>query len=199
MRLQEFNLTRVRHAAALSFEQLRIIFGRRAGVLHETVRGVDPSPVRPAGSRPLRVTSTHDFGQDTNRIGVLEGALYRLVEVAGSRLRRMRLAAGRVRVVLDHSDGIRRPGRAVLHPASANDLTLFESARSAFLKAWTRRVRIRRLHLACTGLVYPPAQLPLFAENQRETARRENLVTAVDRIRDRFGADAVRLGRTLAA
>jgi len=178
---------------------LRVIFGRRAGVLHETVRGVDPSPVRPAGSRPPRVAAAHEFGEDAHRAETLEGALYRLVEQVGARLRKMRLAAGRVRVVLDHSDGIQRSGRATLQPASANDLTLFESARRAFLQAWTRRVRIRRLQLTGTRLTYPPAQLPLFAEPRREAARREQLVAAVDRIRGRFGADALRFGRTLAA
>jgi DNA polymerase-4 len=62
--------------------------------------------------------------------------------------------------------------------------------------AWTRRVRVRRLRLICGGLVFPPAQLSLFASERGEDRRRENLVAAIDRIRQRFGDAAVQVGRT---
>jgi hypothetical protein len=48
-------------------------------------------------------------------------------------------------------------------------------------------------------LVFPPAQLALFPENRKETQKQDNLVTVLDRIRDRFGRDIIRMGRTLAA
>jgi hypothetical protein len=47
--------------------------------------------------------------------------------------------------------------------------------------------------------VFPPAQLALFPDQQVEKERRDSLVNAMDRIRERFGHDAVRVGRTLAA
>jgi DNA polymerase-4 len=81
----------------------------------------------------------------------------------------------------------------------ANDLTLFGLARRTLLLAWTRRVRIRHVRLICDRLTFPPAQLELFAAEQKKTKKRENFVIAVDRIRRRFGNNALQVGRTLAA
>jgi len=199
LRLQEFNLSRVSHLTALSLEQLQIPFGARARSLYETARGIDPSPVLPVGQKPPKIIADHEFGNDTNDKSSLESALYRLVEQAGDQLRRRRRAARRVAVILDYSDGMRCARQLAAKPASANDLTLFELARRTLRRAWIRRIRIRHLRLICDRLIFPPAQLPLFADDQKQTEQRDNIVSAIDRIRRRFGHDAVQAGRTMAA
>jgi len=199
LRLQEFNLTRVSQFTALSLEQLQIPFGARALFLYQTARGIDPSPVLAVGQKAPRVIADHEFGNDTNDRSSLESILYRLVEQTGDRLRRRRLAARRVAVILDYSDGKRCARQLAARPATANDLTLFQLARRTLLLAWTRRVRIRHVRLICDRLIFPPAQLELFADAQRQTQKRDNLVVAIDSIRHRFGNEAVRVGRTLAA
>ncbi len=199
LRLQEFNLSRIFHLTALSLEQLQIPFGARALSLYETARGIDPSPVLPVGQKPPRIIADHEFGNDTNDKPTLESALYRLVEQAGDKLRRRRRAARRVAVILDYSDGMRCARQLAAKPATANDLILFELARRTLGLAWTRRIRIRHLRLICDRLIFPPAQLPLFADDQKQTEQRDNLISAIDRIRRRFGHDAVRAGRTMAA
>jgi DNA polymerase-4 len=199
LRLREFNLARVFQISALSLEQLEIPFGPRALSIYEAVRGIDPSPVLPVGQKPPKVMADYEFGNDTNDAHILEAVLYRLVEQAGSRLRRGRQATRRIAVILDYSDGMRRARQVTARPATANDLALFELARRALLLAWMRRVRIRHMRLICDRLVFPPAQLELFAADQEAAEKRCGLITAVDAIRHRFGHEALRFGRTLAA
>jgi DNA polymerase-4 len=199
LRLREFNLSRVWHLTALSLEQLQIPFGTRALFLYEAARGIDPSPVLPVGQKPPKIIADHEFGNDTNDTSTLESALYGLVEQAGDQLRRRRRGARRVAVILDYSDGKRCGRQLAAKPATANDLTLFELARRTLQLAWIRRVRIRHLRLICDRLTFPPAQLELFAAEQNRNERRANLISAVDRIRNRFGNEAVRFGRSLAA
>ncbi len=199
LRLREFNLTRVSQFTALSLEQLQIPFGARALFLYQTARGIDPSPVLPVGQKPPKVVADHEFGNDTNDKSCLESVLYRLVEQIGDRLRRRRRAARRVAVILDYSDGMRCARQLAARPATANDLTLFQLARRTLLLAWTRRVRIRHIRLICDRLIFPPAQLELFANEQRQTQNRDHLIVAIDTIRHRFGNESVRVGRTLAA
>ena len=199
LRLQEFNLTRVSQFTALSLEQLQIPFGARALFLYQTTRGIDPSPVLPLGQKPPKVIADHEFGNDTNDRSFLESILYRLVEQVGDRLRRHRRAARRGAVILDYSDGMRCARQLAARPATANDLTLFQLARRTLLLAWTRRVRIRHVRLICDRLIFPPAQLKLFADEQRQIQKRDNLIVAIDSIRHRFGNEAVRVGRTMAA
>jgi DNA polymerase-4 len=199
LRLREFNLTHAFQVSALSLEQLEIPFASRAPSLYEAVRGIDPSPVLPIGQKPPTVIADHEFGNDTNNVHTLEGVLYGLVEQVGSRLRRRRRAARRIAIILDYSDGMRRARQVAARPATANDLTLFELARRTLQLAWVRRVRIRHMRLICDRLIFPPAQLELFAADQKANDNRSGLITAIDSIRHRFGNEALRLGRTLAA
>jgi DNA polymerase-4 len=184
---------------ALSLEQLQIPFGARALFLYQIARGIDPSPVLPVGQKPPKVFADHEFGNDTNDRSCLESILYRLVEQIGDRLRLRRRAARRVAVILDYSDGMRCARQLTARPATANDLTLFQLARRTLMLAWTRRVRIRHIRLICDRLIFPPAQLELFANEQRKTQNHDNLIVAIDNIRHRFGNEAVQVGRTMAA
>ncbi|MGD9042442.1 MAG: hypothetical protein PVG06_01955 [Desulfobacterales bacterium] len=199
LRLREFNLTHAFQVAALSLEQLEIPFATRAPVLYEAVRGIDPSPVLSVGQKPPKVVADHEFGNDTNNAHTLEAVLYGLVEQVGSRLRRRRRAARRIAIVLDYSDGMRRARQVAARPATANDLTLFELARRTLQLAWVRRVRIRHMRLICDRLIFPPAQLELFAADQKASQKRGGLITAIDAIRHRFGNQAVQSGRIWAA
>ena len=199
VRLADFNFQRAGQVAALGLEALQVPFGRRAVDLYEAVRGVDRSPVRPVGQQPPRVVGNHAFDEDAQAVPVVEGALYALVETAGRVLRQRCLAARRTIVMLDFSDGRRCTRQRALRPATANDMALYEAARSALYLAWHRRVRIRHLRLVCDRLTFPPAQRGLFASETAEARRNNRLVSALDGIRERFGRDAIRVGRTLAA
>ncbi len=193
--LGEFNLSLAGQVAELSVEQLDLIFGRRSLILHNAVRGIDPSPVEPMWRKKPVIRFDHEFGNDTNKEGDVEGALYGLVEKAGAKLRRQRLAAGRFRVVLDYSDGKRTIRHASAKPPAADDFSLFAASRLALKRAWTRRVRIRHIRLICDRFVLPSAQLELFAVSRSQQEKKERLMAALDTIRNRFGSDAVQMGR----
>jgi len=189
LKFRELNLATVSQIAALRLEHLRVPFGSRALFLYESVRGIDTSPVLPVGKRRPVIRVGHEFSEDTNGLEVLEQALYRLTEDAGRELRRRRLAARRISIVLDYTDGIRRTRQLIARPATANDTTLFKLARQTLFLVWTRRVRIRHMRLVCDRLVFPPAQASLFPDLRKE--RQERLVAALDRIRERFGRDVI--------
>ena len=199
VRLADFNLRQAGQVASLSLDALQAPFGRRAFHLFEAVRGIDRSPVRPVGHQPPRVVTAHTFEEDAHAVPVVEGVLYGLVEKAGQALRQQSLAAGRVIVTVDFSDGLRCVRQRSLRPATANDMALFETARSVLHMAWRRRVRIRHLRLMCDRLIFPPAQRELFPTAAEADRRPTRLVSALDRIRQRFGMDAIKVGRTLAA
>jgi len=199
-RFADFNLTHVREAARLSEEHLILLFHRRGTALHQALHGIDPSPVRPFTEAPPTAAVDHVLHEDAHSPESLEQALRRLVEEAGGRLREQRLAAGRIRVALEYSDGVRAARQAAVSPASANDFRLFPGAGALLHQAWKRRVRVRRLALVCDRLTYPPpVQQTLFAENTRKNAARERLISAMDAVRSRFGASALRIGSLPAA
>ena len=196
--LNELQLLRAADVARLPLARLQQAFGPAAQRLYDTVRGVDRSPVLPAVRRHGRVWMDHEFGEDRHDEQALEGALFDLAERTGSLLRRQGLGARRVEVLLHYSDGLRAGRRASCGEATANDFALFALARPALRRAWTRRVRVRHLRLACDRLTRPSRQLALLPEQRQQGQNQERVVTALDQIRGRFGAQAIRVGRTLA-
>jgi DNA polymerase-4 len=199
LRLKDFNLTRVFQVTALTVEQLQVPFGQRAEHLYNLLKGMDMSPVQPAGQTPPKVHLCHEFGTDTNDPAQLESALYTLTEKAGQHLRVRQKSARRITVRITYTDGPRYGRSLKLIPATANDFTLFDNARKALYRAWLRRTRIRHLALTCDRLIFPPIQLPLFPSLHRQVLRQDHLVTTLDTIRQRFGSHAVQMGRCLAA
>ena len=127
----------------------------------------------------------------------MESALYTLVEALGQELRQRRLATRRLGLVVDYCDGARVIRSASTREATANDFHLFDLAQLALTRAWTRRVRIRHLRLTGDRLIFPPAQLLLFPEEQERDQRGEQVVKALDHIRKKFGVSAIQFGRTV--
>jgi len=199
LRFREFHISLVGQAARWTVGQLEVIFGKRGRDLYRAVRGVDLSPVLPAGRKPPILVKDHEFGDDTNDVQLIEAALYLLVEQVGRELRERRQAARRIGISLDYSDGVRVTRQKSSKAGTANDFKLFALARTALELALTRRVRLRHLRLACDRLIYPPAQQELFFLDEQEIQTSENLVIALDQIRNRFGRSTIRMGRSLAA
>lgn len=201
-RFSDFNLAVVQEAARLSEDHLAVLFGPRGTSIYDALRGIDPSPVHPFTQAPPVAAADHVFGEDTNTRTALEKTLFQLVEQVGGNLRKQRLAAGRIRVTLGYSDGIRLTRRAAVSPASANEWHLFPAAAVLFQRLWTRRVRVRCVAVLCDRLTYPPPiqqDLFIFDQNTQKEAARDRLIPVMDAVRNRFGKEALRFGRMLAA
>ncbi len=192
---RSLNISCVSQAAALRLDQLRVVFGRRADFLFNILKGRDAAPVLPAGQKPLRVSANHVFATDTNDVQTVADQLYQLTETLGAELRALGRAARNLAMVLDYSDGVRRIRQIKVDPPSANDFFLFQCARSLLALAWTRRVRVRHIRLICEKPVFPPAQMDLFPDPVQQ--KQQTLISAMDRIRERYGREAICMGRSL--
>lgn len=196
---RDFHISRVKEATLWTPDQLHVVFGKRGRNIYQILRGVDESPVSPAGRKPPSVPAEHDFGDDTNDVRRVNAVLYTLVERAGFELRERGMAARRLGIFLDYSDGVRAVRQKSDSVGTANDFKLYELASAALELAWRRRVRIRRLKLVCDRLVYPPSQLELFSEDVDKSRASDALLGAVDKIRSKFGPEFIKMGRTLTA
>ncbi len=195
-RLRELNLTCVHQVTGLAPAHLEVALGARAAFIEASLRGKDPAPVLPVGQAPPRVALAHTFGTDTHEPEILEARLFDLVTQAGLRLRRQGRVARRLVIEATYSDGRRCVRQLRLVPPTANDLALFPVAQRALQLALARRTRVRHLRLTCDRLAFPPAQMPLFEDERGQVQRQENLITAIDRVRERFGGAAVWMGRS---
>ncbi|MCK5311176.1 MAG: hypothetical protein KAJ62_03655 [Desulfobacteraceae bacterium] len=193
-KLREFNFTLVSEVLAMKLDHLRISFGKRAMFIYETIRGVDLSPVLPVSATNPQVLADHEFTEDTNDIAVLKSGLYILTEKICMALRDKRKAAEKIKIEINYSDGLRNTAQMRIKPATANELTLYIKMLSLLNRAVKRRVRIRHMRLICEKYVFPQMQMELFEENKHKQKKRDDIISAIDKIRARFGYDAVNLG-----
>lgn len=124
--------------------------------------------------------------------------LFKLAEKAGRKLRFKNLVARQISVWLEYADRRQAIRQTTVKKGLCHDDTLFSLAQSILKRAWVRRVQLRRLRLICDKLTVPSPQAFLFAEEKKYTARRQDLTTALDRIRGRHGETSIRHGRCLA-
>lgn len=198
LQFADLNLFTAGEVARLGVGSLETVFGKRAGFLYDTVRGIDESPVSPAGEKPERILASRVFGGGIIGIHLAESAVYEMVEKIGATLRTRGKMARVLLITIDYSDALRCHRQLTLPRPSANDIDLFQTARQLLRMAWTRRVQVHGIILACTKATPFQSQLSLFGET-RQSEQNDALIGAVDHIRQRFGSGAVRMGRTINA
>ncbi|NIN11752.1 MAG: DNA polymerase IV [Gemmatimonadales bacterium] len=199
-RLARLGLGSVRDALEYDLPALQQRLGERVGKwLYRRIRGVDPTPVE---RRPRAKSLSRDetFPRDINQDRELVRELLRLVDRATADLRRHGYVARTVSVkIRDHDFTTRQKSRTLPEPVISDGKvasvakTLLSRLRAA------RRVPARLLgvslsHLSRDDLV---DQLELFEVPElpdRETERDRNLARAIDRVREKFGRDAVNRG-----
>jgi DNA polymerase-4 len=192
--LEELNITRVRELALLDMGGLRLIFGRRAGLIHQRALGIDPTPVRPAPAKPM-VSEQVTLAQDENDDQRLLGVLYGLVEKCGHRLRSRGLVPHKAGLLIRYADQAESRRRITLPHASFLDFDLYAPLEGLFFKACRRRVRVRFMKAWFGDLRPVSSQLSLFHTRTPREEKKGRAIQAVDRIRERHGPGAIAYGR----
>lgn len=187
--LERLGVTRVGHLASIPPRVLEAALGAFGPELARKARGVSASPVAEAGERKS-VGHETTFEEDTADPIVLEATVCHLVEKAAHRLRQAGMKAGGVTVKVRYSD-FRTVTRSRGIPASDRDGELLAAARELMFGAVGRRVRVRLIGVSLERLRVGSEQLGLFTAAR--DARLASLFPAVDKVRAKYGFDALTL------
>ena len=199
--LKRKGLATCAEAAAVEREWLARWFGPNRGAwLWERVRGIDASEVD-ARDRRKSISSERTFFADIDDDDELERRLLELSCSVGGQLRTKELRARTVTVKLRDYDYRTRQAGSTLPEGVETDRAIFAVAASLLHNLrHRRRTPARLLGVGVSNLVrqVPAEQLDFFgAEARLETERDRTIARAVDRIRDRYGREAVRPARVL--
>lgn len=149
---------------------------------------------RPARSVSRETTLAHD----ATEADYLDSLLVRFVGLIAAQLRDEGLVARTVVLKLRHGDFHTVTRRRTLPHPTDLDRELLEPARAlfgpAFADARRRRQGVRLIGVAATNL---GASAPADLFEPAERTRLRELTSAVDRVRERFGFDAMTPARTL--
>jgi len=202
--LAKRGLVRVEDALGVQLEWMQKWFGTRRGAwLHRRIRGLDDSEVDPHEERKS-ISSERTFFRDLNDDPELERRLLELCCSVAATLRGKGLRARTVTVKLRDDDFDTRQHARTEPEGIESDAAIFELARGLLRELRAARRRPARLvGVGLSGLhgADEPRQLALFEEAApgAETERDRAVAHALDRLRSRFGDDAIRPGRLFGA
>jgi DNA polymerase-4 len=182
--------------ASLSENASLALFGKRGLLLRGMAQGIDASPVEErSGER--RITQQADFSEDVIEDTAIRGAIEALAEQGGLEMRRDKLGAAIVNLIVVYADGVKAEGGEKGKRLYVLDVDIAAAAERIYRKAAVRRVRVRSVGLSLEGLT-PLGYEPDLFEPEGELKNRR-LQEAVDKIQNRYGTGAVMRGLVLAA
>jgi len=146
--------------------------------------------------QPKSISHEHTFGTDTHDQQQLESTLARLSEMVGRRLREHGLHARTVQLKLRYSDFTTITRAHSLHTATQLDTEIFQEIRTLFRHNWNHGA-IRLLGVHVSGFMDSEGQMDLISGEKN--ARWQQALTAADKLRDKFGEDAISLASGLRA
>jgi len=193
--LQGWGIRRVGDLAALESEFLREHFGQWGLALAGKSRGLDAGGWFDGevgeDSNPKSISHEFTFNEDTADTDTLESTLARLSEMVGRRLREHELYARTVQLKLRYTDFSTITRAHSLDHATQLDTEIFQQVRALFRQNRKADAAIRLLGVHVSGLESGEGQMNLLAEDQ--TGRWRKALSAVDKMRDRFGESSISL------
>jgi DNA polymerase-4 len=193
-RMAKAGISLIRHIREASPQVLQACMGRDAARLVKLARGLDDRPVTP-DHETKSISAETTFEEDLRTFEELEPILWRLCEKVSRRLKAAGLATRSVTLKLkDRSFRLTTRSRSGL-ASTQLAARLFEPARQ-LLKAECNGTAFRLIGVAAADLCDGGTadQGDLADQEVRRVARRE---AAIDRLRERFGQDAVQRGLAL--
>jgi DNA polymerase IV len=197
--LHALGIRKVGDLAALDEEFLESRFGKWGLALAGKSRGLDAGGWfdTEVGEHtdPKSISHEHTFGSDTPDLEALESTLARLSEMVGRRLRDHRLYARTLQLKLRYSNFSTITRAHSLEQPTQIDTEIFEQIRTLFHRNWRPGSPVRLLGVQASSFESADRQLHLLEQDQHN--RWTQALSAVDRLRDKYGEAAVSLARGL--
>lgn len=183
--LRNMGIERIETIQTMPMQVMQKVLGENGGSIWRKANGIDNNPVEPYHEQKSMSTET-TFDKDTTDINFLKNVLVTMIDSLSFDLRKSKKVTGCVTLKLKYSDFQTHTFQARI-PYTASDHVLLEKVMDLFTKNYSRRVLIRLIGVKYSNLVSGFNQINLF----EDTEEKINLYQALDKIRLRFGGDAI--------
>ena len=189
-------------------ESVILWLGKQGQVMLNRARGLEEDPIDPDNS-VKSVSNEVSFAEDLVKREDITGAISSMAAKVGRRLRRKGLKGSTLALKVRYSDRSVRSVQRPIGQPSDDEYLFMEMLEEMLPDVWSTGMALRLVGVAVTGFDTAkdePEQLSLFDDTteaevdvaaESETARRRGLMSATDKVKERFGESAVRFGREL--
>jgi DNA polymerase IV len=186
MLLRNMGIEKVQTIQQMPPEMMMQVLGENGKNIWEKSMGIDNTPVEPFSERKS-MSSEITFEQDTTNIEGLRQTLTGLVFKLAFQLRKERKVTGCITLKLRYTDFQTHTFQSRIGYTSS-DHTLIKKMLELFEKNYSRRVLIRLVGIKFSHLASGYYQINLFEDSEEMI----KLYQAMDKIRIRFGEDAIK-------
>lgn len=186
-RLAELGLHTIGDIAQESPQTLERIFGKHGRDLVMRAQGLDDRPVETEQERKS-ISQETTFERDVADATKLHATLRSLAEGVSRDLRRQRLMGATVKLKLRWSDFTTPTRQTTLAQPTDDAQQIYAAALQLFQRLWLPGRPVRLLGVGVSGLGDLPRQMSLW---ERPDERQERLQSTLERLRARFGDQAV--------
>ena len=162
------------------------VMGKNGIVIWKRANGVDMTPVRQYSERKS-IGTERTFEIDTIDVVMLQNLLMSMVEKIAFQLREKQKLTSCITVKIRYSNFDTHTLQKHI-PYTAFDHILIDTALGLFKRLYQRRMLVRLIGVKFSHLVQGSQQLNMF----EDTPEMANLYQAMDKIRVRFGSDAIK-------
>ena len=193
-RLRELGILRVAQLNALGRESLLELFGGWGESLYQKSIGLDTAHFE-FHEELKSISHEHTFDKDTRNPDEIQKTIATLVQKSAHRLREHRMYSRTVTLKIRDRHFKTRMRAISLEESTQLDEEILQRVLGLLQQHWDARTEIRLVGVALAGLEFGAGQKALFTQNRRDKMLR--LYQAADKVRDRFGFDAITSARTV--
>ena len=184
--LRSMGVEKVKTVQEMPIEMMDRVLGKNGISLWKKAQGIDNTPVEPWSERKS-ISLERTFEQDTTDLVKLKSIIRAMSENLAYQLRNGNKLAACVSVKVRYSD-FQTHSRQLRIPYTSADHTLISTVMELFEQLYDRRVLVRLVGVRLSHLVSGGQQIDMFGDSE-ETIK---LYQAMDKMRDRYGQDAVK-------
>lgn len=183
--LSRMGIKRIETLAQVGADDIQRLLGKNGLEIWKKANGIDLTPVRPYHERKS-ISTEHTFDQDTIDIPGIKTLLVAMIDRLGFQLRSEQWLTSVVTVKVRYANFDTETKQKKI-PYTSADHTLNTVVQDLFTALYQRRMRLRLVGVQLSGLVRGTHQVSLF----EDTEHMINLYQALDRMKNRYGQDAI--------
>lgn len=185
IKLSDMGIKKIYTLSQIHPEQMNFLLGKSGLSLLQKAQGIDNSPIIPY-SEQKSIGTQCTFHADSIDIEMINNLLIAQVMDVAFQLREKKKLCACVTVTIRYANFETETKQMAIGYTSL-DTVLIATARELFKKMYNRRMLLRLVGVRLSNLVSGFEQIDLYSESQEQYS----LVQALDKIRRRFGQDAV--------
>ncbi len=190
--LSKLNIKTIGDLAQSDGERIKKLLGKTGELIHKYARGDDDSPVDPHSHDEVKsVGNGMTFKRDLRGEKDILCGIAHLSESIAVRMRRKGVKCTVVQVTIKDPDliSIQRQEKLSSPTNLAKDIT--DKAMEIMHRSWNMNKPIRMLTVTGNGIVPEDSVQQISFFDEEKNPKRENLEKTLDKIREKYGKDAV--------